>query len=214
MQRTRRALLDYLQRQPGATVDDLATAVGIAPITARAHLAVLAEGGLIEAEEQRHGRGRPVRQYRLTAAAESHFPRHYDRLATELLESLAALQGPPAVQALVRHVAQGKAAAYRPMVEGKPLPERVAAIAAMIDEQGGVAAWEHTGGAFVVHERNCPYLSVSRCSDHVCEIDRQVVAELAGAPVTVASRLRDGADQCDFVIADPESAADQQEPPA
>ncbi|HEX2185719.1 MAG TPA: hypothetical protein VHN78_09465, partial [Chloroflexota bacterium] len=46
-----------------------------------------------------------------------------------------------------------------------------------------------------------PYLSVSRCNDHVCEIDRQVVARLAGSPVEVPQRLRDGDESCDFVIA-------------
>lgn len=203
MQRTRRTLLDHVQRHPGATVDELAAAAGIAPITVRAHLGVLLEDGLLRSAEQRRGRGRPVRRYYLTEAAETHFPKHYDRLALDLLSSLAELQGVPAVRALVHHVAQGQAAELLPLVEGKPLSDRVAAIAAIIDGQGGAAAWERAGGGFVVHERSCPYASVSRCSDHVCEIDRQVVATLAGAPVTVTQRLRDGAESCDFEIAEP-----------
>jgi predicted ArsR family transcriptional regulator len=57
-----------------------------------------------------------------------------------------------------------------------------------------------------VREHHCPYPSVSRCSDHVCEIDRRLVEKLAGASVVVTQRLRDGADSCDFVIAGTEPA--------
>jgi predicted ArsR family transcriptional regulator len=99
------------------------------------------------------------------------------------------------------------AAAHEARMEGKPLADRVAAIAAIIDEQGGAADWQRTDSGFVIHEHNCPYITVSRCSDHVCEIDRQVVARLAGAPVQVPQRLRDGAESCAFVIAAPDPSA-------
>lgn len=208
MQRTRRAILDYLKRRPGATVDELAAAAGIAPVTVRAHLAVLGEAGLLRASDVRHGRGRPLRRYYLTEAADSYFPKRYDRLATSLLAGLSQLEGHEAVGALVRHVAEGMAAGYLSRVAGRPLAERVAAIAGIIEEEGGAADWAATESGFVVREHNCPYASVSRCTDHVCEIDRQMVARLAEAPVTVTERLRDGADQCTFLIAaEPETLA-------
>ncbi|MGH2350215.1 MAG: helix-turn-helix transcriptional regulator [Chloroflexota bacterium] len=207
MQRTRRAILDYLKRKPGATLAELAAAGRIAPITARSHVAVLAEHGLLRATEARGRRGRPYRRYFLTDAADAYFPKHYDQLALNLLSGLTQLEGQQAVQALVDHVAEGIAAGYQPRVADKALPERVATIAEIIEEQGGAADWETTDAGFVVHEHNCPYLSVSRCSDHVCEIDRQVVAHLAGRSVEVTQRLRDGAESCDFVIAATEHSA-------
>ncbi len=60
MQRTRRAILDYLKRKPGATLQELATAGGIAPITARSHLAILLDAGLVQATD-RCARGEGVR---------------------------------------------------------------------------------------------------------------------------------------------------------
>jgi predicted ArsR family transcriptional regulator len=201
MQRTRREILNYLQRKPGASLAELAAAGCIAPITARSHLSILTEAGLVRSTEVRQGRGRPARRYYLTEAADAYFPKHYDRLALSLLSGLSKLEGKETVEALVDHVAEGMAASYEARVEGKPLPERVAAITEIIEEQGGAAHWEATKEGFVVHEHNCPYLSVSRCDDHVCEIDRRVVAKLAGSPVVVTQRLRDGADSCDFEIA-------------
>src|SRR5690348_7713350 len=127
MQRTRRVILDYLKRNPGAGLGDLARAAGVAEITARAHVAILTDDGLLRATEVRHGRGRPARRYFLTDAAEAHFPKHYDQLATSLLAGVAQLSSPKVMETLIGHVAADMAAAYRSRVEGKPLAERVAA---------------------------------------------------------------------------------------
>jgi predicted ArsR family transcriptional regulator len=207
MQRTRRVIVDHLKRHAGAAVEQLAEAAGVAPITIRSHLAVLMREGLVRAEEVRGGRGRPWRRYFLTEAAEAHFPKRYGELAAHLLTGLSQVGGHDAVQHLVSHVAADMAATYRPRVDGKPEAERVAAIAAIIDEQGGAADWRVTQDGYVIYEHNCPYLSVSRCTDQVCEIDRQVVSALVGLPVHVPQRLRDGADSCAFVIGHHETPA-------
>ncbi|HXI18313.1 MAG TPA: hypothetical protein VNM48_18275, partial [Chloroflexota bacterium] len=62
------------------------------------------------------------------------------------------------------------------------------------------AEWEVTPEGYIVRERNCPYHTVSRQDDHVCELDRQMIANLTGTSVSVSQRLRDGADSCVFVI--------------
>src|SRR5205085_12535904 len=101
MQRTRRAILDHLKRRPGATLVQLAKAAGIAPITARSHVAVLQADGLLRAEEIQGPRGRPFRCYYLTDAAEAHFPKHYDALAISLLSSVAQLAGEAGLDTLI-----------------------------------------------------------------------------------------------------------------
>lgn len=201
MQKTRRAILDYLKRHPGATLDELARVTGTAPITARGHVNVLVDQCLLAAKDIRGHRGRPFRRYYLTEEAEQHFPKQYDRLAASLLSSMAELQGPAAVSALMEHAAARMAEDHRERVTGRSLEERVAAVSEIIDEQGGATDWERTAEAYVMRERNCPYLSVSRQDEYVCELDRQVISRLAGADVTVTQRLRDGAASCVFVIA-------------
>jgi predicted ArsR family transcriptional regulator len=200
MQRTRRVILDYLKRNPGATLVQLATAAGIVPITARSHVAVLLEDGLLRTVDVRGPRGRPHHCYYLTDAAEAYFPKQYDALAVSLLSSVAQLEGERGLNTLLDHVAGQMAAPYLPRVQGKPLPVRLPVVASMITERGGVADWARTDEGYVVREHNCPYPSASRCSDHVCEIDRRLVEKLTGAPVTVTQRMRDGAESCTFVI--------------
>lgn len=200
MQKSRRAILDHLKRWPGATLEELAAAAGTAPITARAHVNLLVEQGMLTATDVRGRRGRPYRRYFLTESAEQFFPKQYDQLAASLLSGLGELEGNAGVAALIEHVAGRMAAGHLPRVEGRPLEERVATVSEIIDEQGGATDWEAIGDGYVVRERNCPYLSVSRHDAHVCEMDRQLIAKLAGADVNVTQRLRDGAQSCVFVI--------------
>ena len=200
MQKIRRALLDHLKRHPGASLDELAAAMGAAEITVRAHVNQLVEDKTVRAEDVRGRRGRPFKQYFLTESAEQFFPKHYDQLAASLLSGLGELEGTAGVSSLIRHVAGRMAAGHLPRVEGRSLEERVATVSEIIDEQGGATDWEVTADGYVVRERNCPYISVSRHDAHVCELDRQVIARLAGTEVSVSQRLRDGADSCVFVI--------------
>ena len=201
MQRTRRVILDHLKRHPGASLDELSGVTGTAEITTRSHVNLLMEQGLLSATEERGRRGRPFRRYHLTDEAEAFFPKQYDQLAVDLLTGMSDLGGTAGVSALIEHVAGLMAATHRPRVEGLPLDRRVAAVSKIVDEQGGAAEWEVTPDGYIVRERNCPYHAVSRQDDHVCELDRQMIANLTGAPVRVTQRLRDGADSCVFVIA-------------
>ncbi|HEX2994159.1 MAG TPA: winged helix-turn-helix transcriptional regulator, partial [Anaerolineales bacterium] len=59
-------ILQALLRKPKITINELAEAVGINPISVRHHLTNLQMEGLIAAEEERHGVGRPRLVYALT----------------------------------------------------------------------------------------------------------------------------------------------------
>ncbi len=201
MQRTRRVILDHLKRHPGASLDELSGVTGTAEITTRSHVNLLTEQGLLSATEERGRRGRPFRRYHLTDDAEPFFPKQYDQLAVDLLTGMSDLGGTAGVSALIEHVAGRMADTHRSRVEGLTLERRVAAVSEIVDEQGGAAEWEVTPDGYIVRERNCPYHAVSRQDDQVCELDRQMIANLTGSPVSVTQRLRDGADSCVFAIA-------------
>ena len=66
MKSTKDKILQTLLRKPKITINDLAEAVGINPISVRHHLTNLQMEGLIAAEEERHGVGRPRLVYSLT----------------------------------------------------------------------------------------------------------------------------------------------------
>lgn len=66
MHSTKSLILAFIKRNGGSTVDELAQALGLIPMTARWHLTALQRDDLLEAEPVRRATGRPHYIYRLT----------------------------------------------------------------------------------------------------------------------------------------------------
>src|SRR5512138_2153437 len=88
MKSTRDRILQTLVSQPRSTITDLAEAVDINAISVRHHLTRLQAEGLIAAEEERHGVGRPRLVYFLTEKGLERFPTRYLRLTNRLLDQI------------------------------------------------------------------------------------------------------------------------------
>ena len=78
-------ILAVLKRCGPRSVDDLAAALHLAPMTVRQHLTALERDEMVSVAEQRNGAGRPRHLYSLTDLGDSAFPRRYDRFASMLL---------------------------------------------------------------------------------------------------------------------------------
>ena len=66
MSSTREQVLQILLNRQRSTINELADAVNINPISVRHHITRLEAEGLVTSEEERHGVGRPRRIYFLT----------------------------------------------------------------------------------------------------------------------------------------------------
>jgi len=85
---TRERVLKTLLKNHRCTINELAEAVNINPISVRHHISRLQAEGLVGSEEERHGVGRPRQVYFLTEAGLEHFPTRYMRLTIRLLEQM------------------------------------------------------------------------------------------------------------------------------
>ena len=72
MHSTKTEILALLKRTDGATVDEIASSLGLAPMTVRQHLTALERDCLVRAEEVRRPTGRPHYRYRLTDDGHRH----------------------------------------------------------------------------------------------------------------------------------------------
>ena len=88
MKSTRDRILQTLLNHPQATISELADSVNINTISARHHLTNLQADGLVQAEEVRHGVGRPRLVYSLTDSGVEKFPTRYLQLTNRLLTQL------------------------------------------------------------------------------------------------------------------------------
>ncbi len=183
MQRTRKVILDHINRHGPSAIGALAEAGGVAPVTVRAHVAVLEREGLVIGREVRTGRaGRPRIHYELTAEAQDVFPKGYDGLALRLLQTLGSAE---ARDGLITQSATAWAAAVAASVQRGDGRDRVGAAIEALNETGCEAEWIEDEGRLQVRLHNCPYPTIVASFPQICEMERTFLEDLLQFPVHV-----------------------------
>jgi predicted ArsR family transcriptional regulator len=201
MQSTRQQILEYLRRNGRGTVKELGGLLGLTSTGIRQHLTVLERDGLVEAHEERGRVGRPTLVYALTEKADALFPKTYDVLAGVLLTEIRASEGNEKLHQVLQKVARRLAAPYGDRVDGKPLPDRVAETAAIMEEQGCMADWhESEGGEFFIDEYSCPFPKIAERDRSVCALHVEFVRTLTGADTRLTRSLMRGERACTYRI--------------
>lgn len=202
---SQRTVLYALKRRGEATVDDVATSVGITVSGARQHLAALLDAGLIthRDEPQAAGtRGRPRRWFRLTPAAEPLFPKAYGELTNELLDYLDDEDGTLVEKIFVRRRQHRIDSARRRLAGRRTLRGKAAELARILDEDGYLASFEALpDGTFRVAEHNCAILSVAEKHPMACGSELDFIrAVLPDAEIERVSHMASGDHHCAYVV--------------
>src|SRR6266849_5019282 len=98
-------------------------------IAVRHHLGALEKAGLVKTTLERRGVGRPHYVYSLSASADAFFPKEYGMLASNLIRSIAELDGETKLARIFEHMKEATVARYSSRMAGKPLRRRVAEMA-------------------------------------------------------------------------------------
>jgi DeoR family suf operon transcriptional repressor len=201
---TRRAILNLLKRQGPLAAGPLAEELSLTPSAIRLQLAHLEEDGLLERvdpEGQSGRRGRPVHRYSLSPAAEALYPKRYGDLTTELLGYLGGPDGRQ-VDALFEQRRLRRVEGARPKMANLSFTEQVAALTAILDEDGYLAdAEEQPDGSWLVTEHNCAILTVAHGFSQACSSELSFIRDaLPGATVERVAHLMDGAHVCAYRI--------------
>ncbi len=185
---TRRNLLLLLRKNPGATVTELASKLGLTGMGVRRHLDALDSEGLVEVTDcARPGRGRPASGWRLSAAGLEQFPRRYDAIALDLLEDMADHAGPEAVAAVFANRTDKLVADYETALgDRETLEDRVAGLTQIRDDAGYLAEWsEGADGELVLTENNCAVHRVAERHPAVCTMELNLIRRVLGPDVEV-----------------------------
>lgn len=208
MQRTKSQIITHLKRAGGSTVDELATALGLARMTVRQHLATLERDELVVSREVRRPTGRPHFVFSLSDKGHELFPKRYDRLADMLLQAVAFLDSAeiegltPAQKKklILQKVVTSLAQAHALKIAGKPLPERVAAVAAILQQEGGFAEWRQKEHGYEIIDYNCVYRKVVESHEEMCDWHLALLSQLLGQDVTCKQFMSRGAQCCRFMV--------------
>jgi len=200
MKSTRDRIMQTLLRQPRTTINELAVAVGINPISVRHHLTNLQVEGLVTAEEERHGVGRPRLVYFLTETGLERFPTRYLRLTTRLLTQMKETMPEPVVNKLFSEMADGLAQEYAEQMTGMDMEDRLELAKSLLTEEGFTVEWEKDGGQYRIHEITCPYLQIGQNHPEVCTVDQTLISRMLAVPVEKVQCVLSGDAHCTYVV--------------
>jgi len=200
MKSTRDHILHTLLKNPGSTISDLAVAVGINPISVRHHLTNLQMEGLVSADEERHGVGRPRLIYSLTEHGMEKFPTRYLRLTSRLLDQLKSSLPQPMVSKLFAEMATSLAEDYTQQMQGLSMEERLELIRELLAEEGFTVEWEKFEDQYRIHEITCPYLQIGQNHPEVCTVDQTLISKMLAVPAEKVQCILDGSAHCTYVV--------------
>lgn len=198
---TRRRILEALRRRGSATLQQLADAVGITRMGVHQHVKSLVASELVRVEREKNGVGRPRHRYALTEAANDVFPHRYDELAKGLVADVVAVGGAELLDRVFRERCDRLERLYRDRTSGKPLVERVRAVAEILEENGNMADWQQVDErTFVIREHNCAICELAKGHDAACRYELALLQRLLGAEVRRDRHMASGDDMCAYTV--------------
>lgn len=200
MKSTRDKILQTLLHKPRSTINTLAEAVGINPISVRHHLTNLQMEGLVEGQEERHGVGRPRLVYVLTNEGMERFPTRYMQLTTRLLSQMKETMSGPVVANLFNQIAEDLASHYSSDVQGLSMEERLDLVQEILAQEGFTVEWEKKGGQYEIREISCPYYQIGVAHPEVCTVDQTLISKMLALPANKVQCILSGGAHCTYVV--------------
>jgi predicted ArsR family transcriptional regulator len=202
---TRNRVLRTLLLNQKRTVNELAEAVDINPISVRHHVNKLEADGLIQSQEERHGVGRPHLVYSLTPEGMEQFPQRYLQLTLRLLQQLKENLSPQMINELFEELAEGIAGDLTKGInlEDLNLEQRLKLLQEVLTEEGFMVNIIEDDGDYYLVEASCPYHHVGEDYPEICVIDRELIAHFVSSPPQRVECILDGDKQCKYLIKQP-----------
>jgi predicted ArsR family transcriptional regulator len=197
-------LLFLLKTRGPQTAADLGTRLQITPEAARQQLLRLTDEGLVFAESEVRGVGRPAQVYHLAPAAQRRFPDTHAELTAQLIGEIRDVLGEDALEKLIRVREAGARKRYEAQLSGEQsLVRRIARLAEIRNKEGYMATWEkEEGGSYLLVENHCPICAAASACTGFCRSEQFIFEQVLGRDVRVerVEHLLAGARRCAYRI--------------
>ncbi|MFO8036198.1 MAG: winged helix-turn-helix transcriptional regulator [Anaerolineales bacterium] len=199
---TRERVLKNLLLKQHCTINELAEAVGINPISVRHHVNKLEAEGLIISEEERHGVGRPRLVYSLTSEGMEHFPKRYLDLTLRILDQMEDNLSQKAVNDILKDVAVEMAEELTKNIDVNSLSmeERLQFLKDVMTSEGYTVKLMEKDDAYHLIEASCPYHHVGETHPEICVIDQELISRFFTVPPKRITCILEGDSQCTYII--------------
>ena len=199
---TRNGVLRALLLHQRRTVNDLAEAVDINPISVRHHVTKLEAEGLIQSEEERHGVGRPRLVYSLTNKGMEQFPQRYLQLSLHLLQQLKANLSEKELGEIFQNLAREIAGELTKDVnlENLTLEERLQLLQEVLTAEGYTINLQEEEGYYHLIGASCPYHHVGEDFPEICAVDQELITHFISSTPLRIECILEGDKQCKYLI--------------
>jgi predicted ArsR family transcriptional regulator len=212
MHSTKAEILALLKRNDGSSVDELATALNLAPMTVRQHLTTLERDALVHADEVRRPTGRPHYRYRLTGDGHRSVCDGRDRLLALLIDRLGedGDRVEHAATALDRRrrifelAASSLAERHQPDLRSTSGPAQMDRLIHLLKTYGGFPDWHEDAGVYELRDFACVYRETV-AADGPCGWHEPLLRGLLACAVTPVAAM-DGCAQCCRYLIEPAPA--------
>lgn len=198
MKTTREKVLSTIKTHPKSTIVEIAEQVDINAISVRHHLTNLQAEGLIIAEEERHGVGRPRLVYSLTEMGMENFPSRYYHLVNSLMDEIKNALPANNINAIFNNMAEKLTSEYEPLLKTMTIEERLDLLTTVLDNEGFDVEWEKDGDEYRIREISCPFFKIGDNHPEVCLFDRSIISNILDIPVSQISRQKQDKDLCTY----------------
>ena len=197
----KRQVLVALKRQGEASANELATTLGVTASGVRQHLTALRSAGFVGCRQERGQPGRPVDLYHATNLAEAMVPKTSDTLILELLDVIED-EDPELLLHLFEQGRKRRVKDVQDQLRGKDLPDRVAGLAKILDDEGYLSAFEELADdTYQITLHNCAIWGVASRYPQACSNELDFLQEvLADANVKRINHKIAGAHVCAYQI--------------
>lgn len=198
--RRKQLMRHLLRHKSGASIDELARALGVTRTAIRQHLAALSRDALVAPGNERPTGGRPERLFVLTKEGREAFPRHYSWFARLLIEAIAREHGAAGLRVRLGRIAAAVVAELRqrsPLAQSRH--QTIENASRLMDELGYDArTGTDAAGEPTIEADNCVFHELAMKNPEVCQFDLSLLSGLTGSNVDLEECMAKGGHVCRF----------------
>lgn len=201
----RAAVRELLKREGPISADSAAEKLGITAMAVRQHLYALEAEGEASHVEQARPRGRPIKLWRATSAADAHFTDSHSALAGDLILQVKKAFGEEGLDRLLKLRNAELEKNYRAKTDkAQSLKAKLEALAKIRSAEGYMAEVRRDveTGQWLFVENHCPICAAARLCTGLCREELALFHRVLGKDIKVErlSHILAGAGRCAYRV--------------
>lgn len=201
---TRKMILNLLKQNGTETISSLGSKLNISSEGVRLQLLKLEKDGFVRryTEKTTSKGGRPAIKISLTSKGESLFPKQYEALTIEVIDTVSNQLGMAAMKRVLSTMVDTRVSEWEWRLKGLSFVEKVAALKDLysVNDNFMDVEYQHETHSALLTEHNCPFYEVAMQRPVLCNITLNTLARLLGCRVVREKSFQNGDGCCVFRV--------------